>query len=93
MAIHLRTLNNLPIPGRSWYRNTAYFRRSSFPVASGLAVDLDVGGPTGLDPDGASDSRVTDRSAALVTRATRGDLVDAGGEIDAEGAVYCGVPL
>ncbi|WP_035391284.1 hypothetical protein [Ferrimicrobium acidiphilum] len=62
-------------------------------MASGLAVDLDVGGPTGLDPDGASDSRVTDRSAALVTRATRGDLVDAGGEIDAEGAVYCGVPL
>ncbi|WP_276937615.1 hypothetical protein [Ferrimicrobium acidiphilum] len=61
--------------------------------SSGLAVDLDVGGPTGLDPDVASGTRITDRSAALVARDARGDLVNAGGEIDAEGAVNCGAHL
>ncbi len=47
----------------------------------------------GWTPRGASDSRVTDRSAAVLARTVRGDLVDAGGMIDTEGAVYCGVHL
>ena len=47
----------------------------------------------GWTPRGASDRRVTDRSAAVLARAVRGDLVDAGGMIEAEGAVYCGVHL
>ncbi|WP_276944214.1 hypothetical protein, partial [Ferrimicrobium acidiphilum] len=61
--------------------------------SSGLAVDLDVGGRSGLDPDGAPGRRITECSAAVVARAARGDLVDAGGERDAEGAVCCGAHL